>query len=272
MNFHLEKVLKLYKNLDKRRNTQNTDYRWLNLGYWKSADKIFDACNDLLDLVIKQANIKNGSIILDVGCGYGYQDIVIANRFPLSKITAVNIVKEQIEFAKYQIKNTELEERIQFLEKDAVEIDFNENTFDNIIAIESAFHFNTRKAFLEKAYKVLKPNGTICLADGIQDFDKIKKHNNIQERLDFLGIPETNLTDKYNYVKMLEEIGYRGIVITDISENVIPFAATTISQNMDWRTNNQIKIPDIDEVLNNYLENFYKSTLFYQYVIISASK
>lgn len=269
-----ENVIKLYEALEKRRlNSSDSDYRWLNLGYWKNAKTIFEACNDMLDLIIKQANINDGNLILDVGFGYGIQDIIIAERFPNATITAINIIDEQIKYAQRQIKNTSLENRINYIKKDAVEISFPENTFDSIIAIESAFHFDTREEFLKKAYKTLKPEGRICLADGIQHMQYINQHKNLQERLGFLGIPEENLIDENGYLEMLVRLGYKNIEIINISEWVIPYAATYISmENREWRNNEGVNPFLYKEKLDEFIENFINSTLFNFYVLVYATK
>ena len=39
---------------------------------------------------------------------------------------------------------------------DATELDFRDNSFDSIICVEAAFHFDTREKFVREAYRVLK--------------------------------------------------------------------------------------------------------------------
>jgi ubiquinone/menaquinone biosynthesis C-methylase UbiE len=40
---------------------------------------------------------------------------------------------------------------------DAVEMDFADHSFEQIICVEAAFYFNTRRQFLQEAWRVLKP-------------------------------------------------------------------------------------------------------------------
>ncbi|MEE3920938.1 methyltransferase domain-containing protein [Micromonospora sp. BRA006-A] len=42
---------------------------------------------------------------------------------------------------------------------------FGDNTFDRVVALESAFHFYPRSAFFAEALRVLRPGGVLATAD-----------------------------------------------------------------------------------------------------------
>ena len=90
--------------------------------------------------------------ILDVGCGYGYQD----NYFTKNKkhdITAINVDEGQIKYANYHKKT----ESVNYELGDATRLKYDDKSFDIITNIESGFHYNTRERFLKrKANRVLK--------------------------------------------------------------------------------------------------------------------
>ena len=50
----------------------------------------------------------------------------------------------------------------------ATELEFKAETFDNLICVEAAFHFNTREKFLGEAMRVLKPVGRLVLSDMLE--------------------------------------------------------------------------------------------------------
>jgi tRNA G46 methylase TrmB len=50
--------------------------------------------------IVDELQIKKGMAILDVGCGYGYFTVEVANQFPGVKMVGIDIAKEDIEKAR----------------------------------------------------------------------------------------------------------------------------------------------------------------------------
>jgi SAM-dependent methyltransferase len=94
--------------------------------------------------------------------------------------------------------------------------------FDKVISLDSAYHYKTRRVFLEQAMKVLKVGGRICLADLIL----WKKPKSLQGKLllkivcRVVGIPEENLVDSDEYIAMFYSLGYKDIQVRFIEEYV----------------------------------------------------
>jgi microcystin synthetase protein McyJ len=260
----------MYSELDSRINNSTSDCNYLNLGYWENTNVTKIACEQMIDKVILYAEIKENQTLLDVGFGYGDQDIYIATKIPNLNIYGINISDIQVKKAQQQVEEKGLSDQI-FLEKgDAISLNYKDNTFDTILAIESAFHFNTREKFLKEAYRTLKNTGTLCLTDCLP----INKNKNpdFQKNSERYGIPMDNQYDITEYIKKLEKIGFNSISFLDISENVIPYSAAEINNKNGWRTESVVNLPKDKNTINDLIANFNESTTIESYYIIKAVK
>jgi ubiquinone/menaquinone biosynthesis C-methylase UbiE len=57
---------------------------------------------------------------------------------------------------------------------DATHLAFADRVFEQILCVESAFHFQTRAQFFAEAYRVLKPGGAVVLWDML--FRRLPRH------------------------------------------------------------------------------------------------
>lgn len=260
----------MYSELETRITNSNENCYYLNLGYWKNTNQTKVACEQMIDQVIQFAPIQENQTLLDVGYGYGDQDIYLAKKIPHITIHGLNIIDNQVKKAQEKVIENEISDQI-FLEKgDATELKYNDNTFDTIIAIESAFQFNTREKFFEEAYRTLKKNGILCLADCLPNAKT--KNSDLEIRSERIGIPIKNQYGITTYIEILKKIGFNSIAYIDISENVIPYSATEISNKNGWRTETTVNLPKESNVLDNLIQNFNESTTIEKYYLIKAVK
>jgi microcystin synthetase protein McyJ len=267
---NLAQIEKMYSRFDDILLSTDTNCNYLNLGYWKQTNNLKKACEDLLDLVIEMAEIKNGNKILDVGFGYGEQDIYFANKFPKIIINGINILTQQVKFAQQKVKLAGLSNRVDLSNGDAVNLTFDDAIFDLTLAIESAFHFETRQKFFNESYRVLKPGGIIVLTDCLpQTFSENDKK--FVEASTSMGIPLANQYNIQVYVNKLKEVGFERISYIDLSQHVIPYSAIEMMQNNGWRSKSEINL--IDEIdLENKIKYFIDKTTIASYYLIKAYK
>jgi microcystin synthetase protein McyJ len=267
---NLTHIKKMYSKFDDLLLAANSNCNYLNLGYWKQTNNVIKASEDLLDLVIEKAEIKDGNKILDVGFGYGEQDIYFANKFPKIEINGINILTKQVEFAQQKVKLAGLSNRVVLIDGDAVNLTFEDSIFDLTLAIESAFHFDTRQMFFNESYRVLKPGGIIVLTDCLpQTFSKNDKK--FIEASTNMGIPLANQYNIQVYIDKLKEVGFEKISYIDLTKHVIPYSAIEMIQNNGWRSKTEINLED-EIYLEEKFKYFTEKTTIAHYYLVKAYK
>ena len=135
------------------------DSDFFNYGYWREDTHDQQAaCENLMDQLLEFIPDKRGTL-LDVACGMGATTRSLLKYYNRSSLIGINISQAQLARSKLNAPGC------TFHLMDATHLGFGANAFDNLICVESAFHFNTREDFLREARRVLKPGGSLVLSD-----------------------------------------------------------------------------------------------------------
>ena len=205
---------------------------WMCLGYWDDDTTSYEtACEQLaLKLIHSTAvDLDRPLAVLDVGCGNGVSTMLYADRFPAMTLVGVDISPQQVKTAIEQLHavgDQSLSSRVSFSVADAVDLSrFDSNSFDIVLALECAFHFEARATFFAEAIRVLRPAGKIALADiCAQTKIPLKPAPALMKQL-MLSIPDDNLENMTTYNSRMQATGFVNSVITPITADTFcPFS------------------------------------------------
>tara|TARA_B100000953_G_scaffold207224_1_gene170965 strand:- start:2439 stop:3338 length:900 start_codon:yes stop_codon:yes gene_type:complete len=233
-----KKIRTYYHLLEPLFHSMSDNNMFLNLGYddlsKKTISSIVDTQKKMVEIVTR--GFKKEGRWLDAGSGTGAPACYLANSYPSINIEGINIVKTQIEKANDLAKNKNCDDRVKFNYGNAQDIPYSDNHFENIYAIESAFHFEDKTKFISESKRVLKQQGQISIADIVIRPEYLKFRDWYKVSIAKHGLATKEFYNKDKWVSLLSNIGFDNVKVEDITlnvSNVLPHWVSLIKKNHD---------------------------------------
>lgn len=112
--------------------------------------------------LIKLAQFNPDMHILDVGCGIGGSTRRLSHETGC-RVTGIDLSNEYIDTAERLTKLLNMQERVTFHACSALELPFDESSFDGIWSLQMNMNVEDKMAWLQEIYRVLKPGGRAIL-------------------------------------------------------------------------------------------------------------
>lgn len=206
-----------YKAMNTALKSIDGNYQMLHYPFHEKESESFDqAQENLIKYVISHFSDFKQKEILDLGCGNGTVALYLAENYQTGKILGVDLNDNNIAIAQAEKKRRN-NENVDFITDDAQDLKkIDDNSFDVIINLESAFHYPDKHMFLEELIRVLKPDGEFIIADIITtDKSKFFLKNKWKQKMNLNHWPLEN------YMKAFDRQNLKLHTTEDISKNVI---------------------------------------------------
>ncbi len=267
--YQYEKLIDILHNI---KCNETSDF--MNYGYWdKENITLLEANKNLCKLIQERGELDEVNNILDVGCGYGEQDFLWSETVK-GKIHAMDINNVSID--KAEKKNKQLKKNIKFSVGNACKLNSENEFYDRVISLESAFHYNPRVNFLNESYRVLKKGGKLVIADILYNDQGIDIFNSLNRSAfeKVFNIPVSNKISIDEFKQQLEGIGY-SVQIEDISNKTFRPYYKYFFDNVEY--SESMMIPKcmyniITSTVSFYINNICGGTNGFKYVIAVCEK
>ena len=185
------------------------------------------------DLYLKYLGLERGTTIIDVGCGPGSLSRKIASWLDYnSKVIGVEMDKN---FIKYAIKMAEREglRNIEYMEGDALNLPFEDNSVDSCYSSEVIQFLNPDK-FLTEQKRICKPGASVAVMNTIPTAryhshkslvpEKSKREMDLwemvlkpgEEKFEELDLLKHKMEPK-DYPRLFQKLGFRNIEVNALN-------------------------------------------------------
>lgn len=103
--------------------------------------------------------------IIDVGCGFGATNIVLAQAFPQAEVVGIDLSDPLLRLAERRAQEAGLAERVRFVKADAHQLPYDDSSFDVAINAYMVHLVADPVAMLDEIERVLAPAGHLFIVD-----------------------------------------------------------------------------------------------------------
>lgn len=171
------------------------EHTWGNFGYWENTQDYPAACEQLATKLGEAVSLTASDRVLDLGFGCGDQLQLWHERFGVEQIEGWNVSEFQCAIARQKA----LPKGVTLHCGDFFSKAFSEQPqFDKVLALDSAYHFDTRTRFFDFADQHLRPGGKLGLVDISFSMESVKPwHRSFVKLMASMAkIPQDNLSNK----------------------------------------------------------------------------
>jgi 27-O-demethylrifamycin SV methyltransferase len=192
----------------------------IHFGYWPDpADasvSMSQAQIFFTDLLIESIGVSPGHRVLDVGCGTGRPGLQLAEKAGV-EVVGITVSQTQVATANEQARALGLDGRARFELVDAMQLPYEDASFDGAWAFESIFHVPSRVQVFSEMARVVRSGGRIVVAD----FVTLRPLTQEEIDITYPAFAATEIGSLDAYIGDLKAAGLINVNCRDVTVNTI---------------------------------------------------
>ncbi|MFA5882006.1 MAG: demethylmenaquinone methyltransferase [Eubacteriales bacterium] len=186
-----EYVHSIFSSIAKKYDILNTVLSFNQDKYWRK-------------FTVEQTGLKPGGKALDICCGTGMITTELAKKTgPDGKVIGLDFCEEMLEIARENLEHSPFKNSIEYVQGNAMELAFLDNTFDSVTIGFGLRNVPDRKKTLQEMTRVVKPGGrVVCLEFSKPTLPGFKQiyHFYFDKWVPFLGKFGVGIDGPYRYL------------------------------------------------------------------------
>lgn len=196
----------------------------MHYGHWDEHTRTLrQALTRQNEILAHGLSLEPSHRVLDAGCGVGGSAIYLARAFGCN-VHGVTLSAKQATTAGHNAAQSGVADRVQFLVMDYTQLGFEDATFDVVWALESVCYANDKSTFVREAHRVLKPGGTLVVADAFASREKYEKEDETLMRQWLRQWAVNWLDTSDQFALHMQAAGLVDVSYVDVTKHIMPSA------------------------------------------------
>jgi len=163
--------------------------------------------------IVEGLDLK-GKAVLDVGCGLGGLDEVLAGEFG-ARVTGIDVAKLIVEMGQARIAKSPLKDRIEIRLAEPGPLPFADASFDVVFGKDAWLHIPDKAGFFAEVFRVLKPGGILACGDWMKSPGPYSSDMEYFFKMEGLTY---NLVTLAEYGQFVHGAGFDDVALQDITD------------------------------------------------------
>ena len=152
--------------------------------------------------------------VLDIGCGLGGADVVLAREHGAGAVVGIDIEAPLVERARRLVAAARLEESIEIRLVEPGPLPFDADSFDIVFSKDSIIHIPDKPTFYRDVLRILRPGGVFVGSDWLTGRSDRGRSPAMQKWVDIAGLT-FDLENLHSSQQALEAAGFGNVTMTD---------------------------------------------------------